>query len=58
VWCLTVSTNNVACYHQDCDRSEFLLGPGLEILEQNVGALAHTLQLYSSADDIDSLLNA
>ena len=53
---LIVFETNAACYHQNCDRVRYLAGPGYQILEQNMGVLAHMLELYSSSKDIESLL--
>jgi hypothetical protein len=44
------------CYHQDCDRVEQLVGPGLEILQQNMEAMGFALQ-YLATTDIDEFLN-
>jgi Zn-dependent M28 family amino/carboxypeptidase len=35
------------CYHQDCDRVEKIVGPSMEILSQNLGALSHALEYFT-----------
>lgn len=35
------------CYHQDCDRIEYLDGPGFEIYKQNIDALANAFESYA-----------
>jgi Zn-dependent M28 family amino/carboxypeptidase len=45
------------CYHQDCDRLKFLEGPGFDILEQNLNALANALHVLATKKDIDGFLN-
>ncbi|KAJ3307734.1 hypothetical protein HDV04_002674, partial [Boothiomyces sp. JEL0838] len=45
------------CYHQDCDRVQGILGSGVVIMEQNMGALGHALDTFALATDIQQLLN-
>jgi Zn-dependent M28 family amino/carboxypeptidase len=44
------------CYHQDCDRISSIIGPGIEILKQNMNALGYVLEYYAFANDIDYIL--
>ena len=44
------------CYHQNCDRVEYLDGPGLEIYEQNIDALSYALETYA-VGNLTSLLD-
>ncbi|KAJ3268947.1 hypothetical protein HDV01_002086 [Terramyces sp. JEL0728] len=41
----------------DCDRVESILGSGVTIMEQNMGALGHALDTYALAADIKQLLS-
>ncbi|KAJ3412110.1 hypothetical protein HDV05_001204 [Chytridiales sp. JEL 0842] len=44
------------CYHQSCDTVESLRGPGEIVLEQNLRAIAHVVQVFGMEDDIDKKL--
>ncbi|KAI9346037.1 hypothetical protein DFJ73DRAFT_838634 [Zopfochytrium polystomum] len=44
------------CYHQACDTVESLRGPGRQVLEENLAALAHTMERFAMEDDVEGLL--
>ncbi|KAJ3188472.1 hypothetical protein HK101_009158 [Irineochytrium annulatum] len=44
------------CYHQLCDTTESLRGPGAVVLKQNLAALGHTMERFVMEDDLEGLL--